>query len=354
MKDTELIKYANNNPNLTVLLPGKCNAKCDFCFWNRDFGKDKVTGFVAKAMKHIERMPSRFRTLSISGGEPTLSPAFIPFLKALTQYQRATGRFERVVLTTNGVKLESLLVAVAQVVNHINISRHHFDDEKNQEVFGTSSVPSSGDLKILLSKVKLTGMDVTFNCVISDDRKFSPKKLYERITFCENYIKWASKLGAVAVSFRKEASTVKPTIAERHFRRDYGLVSEDSCPVCRGAVQDVKGFEVRWKGSVAEPSIKMNAIYEAIIHADGKLYLDWSRQMPFPRKKFIDDGVRIINPKNIGKELIEACGRYPSSDRFYEYMTRGSKVGAGCGGRGVAGCGTGGSSGKSCGTGGRC
>lgn len=367
MKDTEMIKYANESPNLTVLLPGKCNAKCDFCFWNRDFGRDKTSGFVEKAMKQIEKLPSRFRTISISGGEPTLSPVFAEFMIALAGYQRATGRFQRVVLTTNGVCLESKLHIVSQVVDHINISRHHFDDKENCEVFQTNSVPSSGDLRLLVKKLAGTVLDLTFNCVISDDKKFSAKQMKERIAFIEQYVAWASKIGANAVSFRKEASTTKPTRAEIHFAEEHGVTGEDKCPVCRGMVQswdtgrkvgrtdEPETFEVRWKGSVAEPSVQLDSIYEAVIHADGRCYLDWSRKVPFPKKKFIDNEVKIISPKEMTAGMEKAqrsYGAHPKHDRFHEYMLREAKVHPmtlGCGGRGTPGCGGGAVGGLGCG-----
>ena len=30
------IKTQNKNPNFTIVLPGTCQAKCDFCFWKED------------------------------------------------------------------------------------------------------------------------------------------------------------------------------------------------------------------------------------------------------------------------------------------------------------------------------
>lgn len=37
MNHNMTMKLTNKyGPNVTVLLPGTCNARCDFCFWNRD------------------------------------------------------------------------------------------------------------------------------------------------------------------------------------------------------------------------------------------------------------------------------------------------------------------------------
>ncbi len=29
-------KLVSPSPNLSIMLPGWCNAKCEFCFWNRE------------------------------------------------------------------------------------------------------------------------------------------------------------------------------------------------------------------------------------------------------------------------------------------------------------------------------
>ncbi len=120
-------------------------------------------------------------------------------------------------------------------------------------------------------------MDVTLNCVVPSN---------VTVKFCEDFIKYAKSLGADAVSFRKKASNAKPTKAELAFRKRYPLLSETQCPVCRGAVQeDEDGFSIRWKGSVEEPSIETNGVYEAVLHPDAKIYTDWGRKVPFPFPK---------------------------------------------------------------------
>ena len=43
------ISTKNSNPNFTIVLPGPCQANCDFCFWNRE--KDE-TAFI-KSIKRV-------------------------------------------------------------------------------------------------------------------------------------------------------------------------------------------------------------------------------------------------------------------------------------------------------------
>lgn len=276
MKKTITNKYG---PNTTILLPGSCNAKCDFCFWNRDEGKIRVGKevFLEKAFTYLANMPDLFSVLSISGGEPTLSPYFSSFLVALSRFRR-DRYFERVVLTTNGANLDKHIAAVGCAVDHINISRHGLTTEENQAIFKTESIPTDEDLKRLISRIhKITHCDVTLNCVIPED---GPNNGIDTFKFCRTFIKYAKDLGADAVSFRKVASDVSPTMAEKMFAEKYGVDSETQCPVCRGMNQIVDGYDVRWKGTVNEPSLDTHGIYEVIIHPDGNGYVDWGMTMP--------------------------------------------------------------------------
>jgi hypothetical protein len=162
--------------------------------------------------------------------------------------------------------------------DHINISRHAIGYDANVKIFKTKNVPTDAALRIVIDKIhRMSKVDVTLNCVV-------PANV--TVKFCEDFIKYAKSLGADAVSFRKKASNAKPTKAELAFRKRYPLVSETQCPVCRGAVQlDEEGFSIRWKGSVEEPSIETNGVYEAVLHPDAKVYTDWGRQVPFPFPK---------------------------------------------------------------------
>ena len=65
-----------DTPNLSVMLPGACNAKCEFCFWNRDQQANKfpMMDFADRLAKVLDSLPSQFSQVSVTGGEPTISP----------------------------------------------------------------------------------------------------------------------------------------------------------------------------------------------------------------------------------------------------------------------------------------
>jgi len=253
--------------NTTVLLAGSCNASCDFCFWNKENAKIKAgRGYLDSVFSHLEKLPDSFKVLSVSGGEPTLSPMFGKFLARLGVHRRSHD-LDRVVLTTHGGNLKPFITAIGCVIDHVNISRHGIGTADNVSIFGTDKIPTDDELRDLILRIHSeTAMDVTLNCVVKPDVS---------VEFCNDFIEYAKDLGADAVSFRKVASDVSPTNAESAFVSKHGIASKADCPVCRGLVQDVDGFEVRWKGSVDEPSLMTNGIYELVIHPDGKLYRDW-------------------------------------------------------------------------------
>lgn len=259
-------------PNTTLMLPGSCNAACEFCFWNRGEAKIKPpVDYLNRVFAVLSMLPDEFRVLSISGGEPTLSPWFGRVLARLGQHRR-THRLDRVVLTTHGGNLAPFITAVGCVVDHVNVSRHAIGTAENRDVFRTDKVPTDEALRDMVLRLHSeTACDVTLNCVVQPDVS---------VAFCDQFIEYAKDLGADAVSFRKVASDASPTATETIFAAKYGVQNETKCPVCRGMEQNVNGFTVRWKGSVAEPSLQTSGIYETVIHPDGNVYADWGMRMP--------------------------------------------------------------------------
>lgn len=122
-----------NNPNISLIMPVGCNAKCSFCYWK------KSDGITIDRFKFIcDTLPIIFEQISITGGEPTLDSNLIEYLKI------ARKRFKKIVLNTNGFKL---MKEHFKYVDHVNISRHHYDDLINNNIFQTITVPNMLKLK---------------------------------------------------------------------------------------------------------------------------------------------------------------------------------------------------------------
>jgi molybdenum cofactor biosynthesis enzyme MoaA len=204
-------------PNFSIVLPGGCNAKCDFCFWRQE---RTVNDYMAKLEETLSVLPRQFSQVSVTGGEPTLSPRLADVLSLL----KTTRRFGKVVFTTNGVKMLEVLGKhweTFAVVNHVNVSRHYADERRNRDAFRTDNVPRALEIKEIAGFLNRLGIDVTFNCVIDDS--FGRQDVLDMLALS----KWC---GVSAVCFRKKHGDLRPTRAERAFR-EWAIVDERRCPV---------------------------------------------------------------------------------------------------------------------------
>ena len=81
----EIVKSTISNPNLSIVMPGGCNGKCDFCFWQKT---KPCGGYLEKLTGVFTSLPSQFSQLSITGGEPTLSPYLENVLNLIDRWFR--------------------------------------------------------------------------------------------------------------------------------------------------------------------------------------------------------------------------------------------------------------------------
>lgn len=249
-------------PNFSIVLPG-CNANCKFCFAN-----DKVKGsfakdYLIKLDDVLSKLPKEFYQISITGGEPTINKMFGEVLKVIKRHRT---KFTKVVLTTNGTKLLDNKKYIEDVVDHINLSVHHYNDGINASIFGGSYDLDSTDFEKIVDEFGSIGIDVSVNCVIDDNTSE-----YFAIKFIDN----AKQIGFNSVRFRKVNGDNEPVKVEQFFS-NYKVVWTGSCPVCVSRKRIIKGIDVYWKTSVVEPNDKSNGkIFELIYLSDGNVYSDW-------------------------------------------------------------------------------
>lgn len=290
-----------NNPNFSIVVPGGCNGRCDFCFWQ----KTKPCGnYINKLTETLNNLPSQFYQISLTGGEPTISPYLKPILESINKRD-----FTKVVLTTNGSKLLEVIPLLEGKVDHINISRHHFEEDLNNGVFKSKMI-SNRQLKHVVSELNKVGIDVTLSAVLNENLR-SKRDI-------EEYINFAKKMGATQVFFRKPHGTLEPTKVEKAFESYKGY--ETSCPVCRTKNQLIEGMRVSWKTSLEEPSSNMTKIYELIFHEDGSLTKDWEGKLKVDvtviaeHQQAINEGYQSINEECGGGEWGNICGGWGQGD----------------------------------------
>lgn len=269
-----------SNPNFSIVLPGKCNGNCSFCFWNESSACNNYIQNLTETMKNL---PEQFFQLSLTGGEPTLSPYFSDILENID-----TEKWTHTVLTTNGTNLKRYIPELKGKIQHVNISRHHYDDGINESVFNSKSVPSGIFLKKLVKELNEIGIDVTYSAVITEhlDNKEEIKK----------FIKFAKSHGVNQVFFRKQHGTLDPSEAEKAF--EHLDKSHHNCPVCRNTTQYINETKVVWKASLEEPSKELGMIYELVYNQDGVLTSDWEKELIVESNK--------IMPNT--QALLEGCG----------------------------------------------
>lgn len=253
-----------DNPNFTIITTGGCNSFCDFC---TDAFKRKPSPEYLKnlidALSH--RIPAHFTQVSISGGEPTLSP----LLSTVLELIQMSKRFRKVVLTTNGARLTENVELFKKTINHLNVSRHAIGYDANTKIFGTKDIVSDLSLKAAAFELNKAGIDVNLNHVYKKDSALTMDYVFR-------YIEYARSVGATSVSFRydQNENSLQPTYLETLFS-DWVTVNPGGCPVCRNHTVLVNGFPVVFKASFAEPSKAIDDVYELIYHITGKLTTDW-------------------------------------------------------------------------------
>lgn len=254
-----MTQYVNASPNFSIIAPGGCNARCKFCFWSE---RAAWTGAPYEQMLDaaLDELPAQFTTVSITGGEPTLSPKFRAILGKISKYR---NRLERVVLTTNGYRLGVFIDQLQGVVDYVNISRHNVNNAKNQAVFGTASVPSSEELGIMIDKLNRVGIQVTLSKVLQEKEKRAN---------LDRYIRFARKLGASGVFFRKQNGDLLPHPVELEYS-EY-VSTESSCPACLNVKQTIAGMPVTWKRGLLETDTV--GAHEIVMQQTGVLSTDWA------------------------------------------------------------------------------
>jgi organic radical activating enzyme len=256
----------NKEPNYSIVMPGACQGNCSFCFWE----KMKTTpNYLDKLMDTINILPPEFRQMSITGGEPLISPFFPDLMARMKKDKAFKTNFPKVVLTSNGGIPGKTFVELAKsmkgVVDHVNISRHHYDEATNASIFASNKIINNADLKLAAEALNKVGIDVTFNCVLTDHIATKQDVL--------TYINFARLHGATAVAFRKQHGTLEPSELEKKFKEYTG--KESHCPVCRSNYMTINGMSIVWKCSSTEPSEDVDDVYELISHPNGGLTEDW-------------------------------------------------------------------------------
>ncbi len=141
-----------------INITGQCNGRCQFCS-NAELNPNETSNLDLPKLRTILRQTyphiSRF---SVSGGEPLINPQkFEGLLDLLSEYNR------RITINTNGSFLKDNIDLLNKyIIESIQLSRHHYLDMKNNQVFGTKTL-SIDDLPFVKNELNA---DLRINCVL--------------------------------------------------------------------------------------------------------------------------------------------------------------------------------------------
>lgn len=162
-----------------------CQAACKFCEFH---GKNKQE-FDLDTFKRMYTEVSRklkVKRFNFTGGEPTMRADLIheilPFIKGL-------NRNTEVTINTNGYDIESLY-DVLEYVDSVSMSRHHYDDAKNAEIFGMKACPFPTSKIIQFPKKDI----LNFTCNLI-------RGYIDNADECHKYVETFSNLGVTSFGF---------------------------------------------------------------------------------------------------------------------------------------------------------
>ena len=257
----------NTDLHATVILPGACNARCNFCY---DISESvKYDDYKGKLDDTISKIPIEARKFAITGMETSYSPYFKDVLELSKKY-KDEGRFDFIFLNSNGSNLKNFIKELNEGLDALNISRHSANDEDNYKIFNTNTVPSTEELVELISQLNLNA-GVNINTVVTDDlsEEEVERKTLDMIDLC-NYI------GATSLTLRFEAhDRLRPNKLLPFFEK-YDTISERANPGCHFWLKKINDFNVVLKHVTKEPTSYSNWNYGYIIQRNLDITRDWA------------------------------------------------------------------------------
>lgn len=133
--------------NLYVRASNNCNANCNFCEYHGSCTAFNFQSFY-KVLREL-RDRDIIGKIQITGGEPSIDGTKLyKICDTLRNYFPNTF----IGINSNGYSLDNLK-RVNHLVDNFAISRHHYDDKVNEEIFGTDTVPNEKSLREFIESV---------------------------------------------------------------------------------------------------------------------------------------------------------------------------------------------------------
>ena len=170
-----------------------CPANCRFCVAKNTKQDKKIDIDKFKSVMKLLKAEDRIRGIKITGGEPFYDIELLN--EVISVIYDIFGYQMEVAISTNGTGLENLKkIKDLEHIETIHLSRHHYDDNVNRELFGNiKNIPDKESLKSIISSVSYKDIFV-LNCILLKDYINSPEEAHKFMDF-------AIDIGAPKVGF---------------------------------------------------------------------------------------------------------------------------------------------------------
>lgn len=170
-----------------------CPANCRFCVAKNTKQDKKIDIDKFKSVMKLLKAEDRIRGIKITGGEPFYDIELLN--EVISAIYDIFGYQMEVAISTNGTGLENLKkIKDLEHIETIHLSRHHYDDNVNRELFGNiKNIPDKKSLKNIIGSVSYKDIFV-LNCILLKDYINSSDEAHKFMDF-------AIDIGAPKVGF---------------------------------------------------------------------------------------------------------------------------------------------------------
>lgn len=183
------VKYVN----LYWKIGDRCNADCAMCAYHSNH--TIVSHDIDKLVYICEVLYQNhlINTLHITGGEPGL---YIDIIGKTVENIRKFDKDVLICTNSNGINLSNYVDMMLDTdMDIVNISRHHYLDDKNNEVFRTNTVAQTDEISKVVEKVYTKFPDmIHLNCVLMRD-------YIDSLDGIVNYLEYVARMKVLVSAF---------------------------------------------------------------------------------------------------------------------------------------------------------
>ncbi len=184
------LEYERPRINLFVQTINKCQANCAFCIYHNEActGKFNIEKY-KEVLKYLNsRTDLDIGKLNLTGGEPLLNGELFKDIMDTTIENIEINRKPEVTLNTNGyTKNLDLVLNYQYFLDSVGLSRHHYDDKINKDIFNTSFVPDENEIRNFMNSMENKKI-IQLRCNLMKDKIDSCEEI-------RKYMDWAISVG---------------------------------------------------------------------------------------------------------------------------------------------------------------